>query len=669
MIIRKILLDKKYSIQRIFVVLVLLILFTPQFSCYADAEQDILEILFSFVNATFGNLMWLTGSLLDYAISDFVVGFGYYYKQNGIGSAIDILWTSVRDIFNLTFIFGLVYIGFKTILDSSDNSAKKALGMLIMAALLVNFSLFFTKSVIDFSNIAAKQFVQTYENPKGSNQYKISDRLMDYLGVQTVFKTKKEELPNLSWSYVFGAMYLYLVAAFVFLAGAILLIIRFIVLNIYMLLSPVMFIGWVFPNFSGVTKKYWEGFLGQAFFAPAYFLMLYFSMKIIQSLQEGLNITAGKNLATVVSGTDYATALSSTGGILMFFLLASGFMIASLLVGKKIGAAGATTAVSLGQKAQSKVRNYTQRAVTAPVRYPTRWGTNWAGNKLQTGLNNIQARQDASGNKTTLAKVASWNWVDRSARGTTQTMKDAQFGTGTTNEKEAEYKRKTNARANQTAVANQRAANFEQQTADIADASKTTAELTTALTDLGKTIREMSKEEKNELKLEQLTNKSIAIHLTDDDIKNIEATGKYSAQEIQQIKNTRKHAFRSVATHGSTLTNTNPAGVVTGPSVANAVPIDMRSTLGNRSAKDAGNMPVEVFKEVQSYDHISPAQLEERIKNGIDPADYATIRLAIENHMGIAPGTPPNLYPAGLANNKWAKWANGHSVHAATIFS
>jgi hypothetical protein len=650
------------------VLLVLLILLIPQVSFATNAaEQAILKILWEFINATFGNLMGLGGYFLDYTITHFVVGFGFYYKNQGIGFAVDLLWTTVRDIFNLTFIFGLVYIGFKTILDSSDNSAKKALGMLIMAALLVNFSLFFTKSVIDFSNIAAKQFVEEFKSkdPNKPNEYDVSTTLSDHLGVQSIFSSKDSAVNELSWSYVFGAMYLYLIAAFIFLAGAVLLAIRFIVLNIYMLLSPVMFIGWVFPSFSGVTKKYWEGFLNQAFFAPAYLVMIYFSTQIIKNLSSGVQ----GNLANAISGTDAAKAFDAWEGILMFFLLASGFLIASLVVAKKMGAAGATTAVSLGQKAQSKVRNYTQRAVTAPVRYPTRWATNKVGDKLQTRLNNIQARQDASGNKTTLAKVASWNWVDRSARGTTQTMKDAQFGTGTTNEKEAEYKRKTNARANQTAVANQRAANFEQQTADIADASKTTAELTTALTDLGKTIREMSKEEKNELKLEQLTNKSIAIHLTDDDIKNIEATGKYSAQEIQQIKNTRKHAFRSVATHGSTLTNTNPAGVVTGPSVANAVPIDMRSTLGNRSAKDAGNMPVEVFKEVQSYDHISPAQLEERIKNGIDPADYATIRLAIENHMGIAPGTPPNLYPAGLANNKWAKWANGHSVHAATIFS
>ena len=267
-------------------------------------------------------------------------------------------------------------------------------------------------------------------------------------------------------------------------------------------------------------------------------------MEIIRKLKDSLNVVGNQNLADSISGAaDYNSALNSVGGILMFFLLASGFMIASLIVAKNMGTAGATTAVSLGQKGSSAIRRKTvsagksvARGATYLPRAGTRMAVNATGARLQKGLNNIQARQDADGNKTTMAKVASWNWVDKAARSRTQTMKDAQLGTGTTNEKEDEYKRKTNARANQTAVENQRKADFAQQTSDIKDDTKTTVELTTALTDLGKTIRAMSKEEKNDLDFEHLTNKSVAIHLTDDDIKNIQDTGKYSAQEIQQIK-------------------------------------------------------------------------------------------------------------------------------------
>lgn len=341
--------NKKSSLLTLFLVLgLLLLIFIPQVSFAFPGEPLALQALWSIVNGIFGNLVWLAGKFLDYTITHYVIGFGFYYTNNGLGAAVDILWTTVRDIFNLTFIFGLVFIGFKMILNSSDNTAKKSLGLLIMAALLVNFSLFFTKAVVDFSNIAAKQFVQGYEKPKGSNEYSIGGTLMDHLSVQTVWSTQDRQ-DLLSWGYIFGALYLYIISAFIFLAGAILLLIRFVALNIYMLLSPVMFIGWVFPGFIGVTKKYWEGFLGQAFFAPAYFAMIYLTFEIIAKLKAGLNINE-QNVATALGGVDYSAASQSFGGILMFFFVACAFMIAALVVAKKMGAVGATTAVSLGKK-------------------------------------------------------------------------------------------------------------------------------------------------------------------------------------------------------------------------------------------------------------------------------------------------------------------------------
>jgi len=438
--------NKKHLALTLFIVFgVVLVLAIPQISLAAEGQPVqpeeaglMLKVLWKFVNAVFGSMVFLAGMLLDYTVTHYVVGFGFFYASNGIGSAIDILWTSVRDIFNLTFIFGLVYIGFKMILNSSDSSAKKALGTLIMAALLVNFSLFITKSVIDFSNIAATQFIQEFKvkDPPNSNEYNISDTLMGHLGVQTIFWA---EQPNeLSWGYLFGTMYLYLISAFVFAAGGILLLIRLIALCIYMLLSPAMFIGWVFPGFDSVSKQYWKGFLGQAFFAPAYFLMIYFSMEIIKKLKVGLNITgneSGGQIGAAFNGMNYTHAADSFNGILMFFLLASGFMIASLVVAKKMGAVGADKAVSLGNMAAGKVRGSVTSSIGRNTIGRTAGVADYANKKLE--------RTKTGRNFKRILSVASLGTLnERGRRAAIDAGKKAKFGGSYSRQDDKDWKSK-----------------------------------------------------------------------------------------------------------------------------------------------------------------------------------------------------------------------------------
>ena len=124
------------------------------------------EWLWIFVVNVFGWLAGAAGWMLNYAINEFIIGFAaLFYSDAGtpvgtIGPAVDLAWVTVRDIFNLGFIFGLIWIGFKMILNSDDSGTRRWLVYLIMAALLVNFSLFITKFVVDVANITAAQIAQ-----------------------------------------------------------------------------------------------------------------------------------------------------------------------------------------------------------------------------------------------------------------------------------------------------------------------------------------------------------------------------------------------------------------------------------------------------------------------------------------------------------------------------
>jgi hypothetical protein len=349
-----------------------LVILVPSFAQAATDNflvSGLKEILWTLVNVVFGWMVWAGGLLLNFAVETYVVGFGRVFEESGLGYSINTLWAIVRDIFNLTFIFGLVYIGFKMIFNSGDSNAKRMLGSLILAALLVNFSLFITKFIIDFANIAATQFAQAFAAGSTGN-YAVADSFMNLFGITGLWNTGGAGLSSYAggagFAYIFGTLFLYLIAAFVFAAGGLLLIIRFVVLNIYMILSPLMFLGFVFPGLKSVSNQYWEGFLGRAFFAPAYLLMLYFANQVLVNMQ-GVATAGSRNLAGAFASDNTsaaaANAAQSFESTIVFFIITAVFLISALVVAQKMGAVGASNAVAMGKRFSTTARKYTQQKV------------------------------------------------------------------------------------------------------------------------------------------------------------------------------------------------------------------------------------------------------------------------------------------------------------------
>lgn len=331
------------------------------FAAILDIGNSIQALLFMFVNAVFGNIAGIAGILLNYSINDMVIGFGKLFKDSGLGYTIDSLWVVIRDLFNLTFIFGLVYIGLKMIFDSSNSDTKRMLVHLILAALLVNFSLFISKFVVDFSNIAAAQLISVFPTsgvPPAPVEPDISGAFTNLMGIGTAFDYGKATAILKTYTgagglgFIFGTLILYLVMTFVFLGGALLLMIRFVVLNLYMLLSPVMFIGWVFPAAANMSREYWSGFLGRAFFAPAYILMLYISFKVLSTFNTIK--PAGASFGTTFGEPN----AKSVEEIFPSFILTAIFLIASLVVAQKMGANGSGAVMSAGRTIAGKTRKY-----------------------------------------------------------------------------------------------------------------------------------------------------------------------------------------------------------------------------------------------------------------------------------------------------------------------
>ncbi len=385
-------------------------------------------------------------------------------------TGINIAWQAFRDIANMSFIFILLYIGIKTIIGEGGDSTKKMLRSVIIAAVLINFSLFFTKVIIDASNIITIGFYNGIVNQAGGDPNSlgsgVSNILMSNLGLTTIFDVSSSAtaLANKGFQYTIimgiGGSAFILTAAFTFLFAAGLFLIRYAVLIILLLLSPLAYAGQILPSTQGQAKKWWDSLMGQVIFAPAYMLMLW---AVIKMVGNGLFKTPTQGFADALAGTESAAGtLGGAGatnmGVIINFIIIIILLNACALIAKTFaGRSGAFVQKAIG-KAEGYARRWTTdvnrnvgqaagRAAAGVASLPltvgqraARSSVGYVGKELGKKYDKTEAklRQSAGFNAVanTLGKVpltdAIAKSLSRSARGTLKGVEDAKFGTGET---------------------------------------------------------------------------------------------------------------------------------------------------------------------------------------------------------------------------------------------
>lgn len=325
----------------------------------------IADLMFKLSSAIFNLASIMMDKAVDFSIRDFNTNI----DKIGI---IEQGYKMVLNLTNMIFIFILLYVAIGVILQFNASNVKKLLTHIIVAALLINFSLFMTKVIIDASNIFAMGFyngiqteVRDDETGKILSVGSISAAMMNGLRISSIFQSKdsiitkvdeSKGLNHLTITMVqFGGSALLLVTSFVYFAVAILFIMRFVTLLFYMIFSPVAFLGYVFPELEEYSKKWWKGLQNQALFAPVFMFMIY----LIASM-----ISSGK--LWEISGGDFS------GNATLFDAFGSSFMVAypvminyGILIAMMIGAlitskTMAKTGSDVGFKYAEKVRSWAQ---------------------------------------------------------------------------------------------------------------------------------------------------------------------------------------------------------------------------------------------------------------------------------------------------------------------
>lgn len=230
-------------------------------------------------------------------------------------SGVQVAWKIFRNLINISFIFTLLYIAISTIIGKAGVKTKSTLANVIIAALLINFSLFFTRVMIDASNILTVALYNYVGGPFGA----FGKTLMNGLSLQSAWQASLSgqisSLGIMSLKLIITSLllYTYYKAAFIFMG-------RMVMFLILMSLSPVAFLGDAIPGLSSFTSKWWVAFSGQLFVAPAFvFLMII----IVTFLSKGKEITAlSKGVGTIAGyTTNFEVGPLIFYGIVMTLLL------------------------------------------------------------------------------------------------------------------------------------------------------------------------------------------------------------------------------------------------------------------------------------------------------------------------------------------------------------
>lgn len=128
-------------------------LYSNMSNCYIYNVDDCLVVVFYF-------LFYVIPSFLLNLVANFfnvIIALALssaMFGEKFIASS----WEIVRDLSNIFFILVLLYVAIKLILGLGGHDTKKMIVQVIIMALLINFSMFFTKIIIDSSNILALVF-------------------------------------------------------------------------------------------------------------------------------------------------------------------------------------------------------------------------------------------------------------------------------------------------------------------------------------------------------------------------------------------------------------------------------------------------------------------------------------------------------------------------------
>lgn len=287
-----------------------------------------------------------------FSIGGFLINLGIDLNNTALSGAIVRTGFAITlQTANLGFVLAIIVIAFATILRFESYGMKKMLGKLILAAFLINFSLTIAGTILDFSHVLSNYFLDRSVGTSMSlrRAHEFAKMLATPFEVQQFLDVNTQTTGGVPLTdigenlgqmlkavvSIFFAAIFTLIAAVTLIGIGAMIAVRYVAISILLILMPFAWLGLVMPGLSGWWSKWWSNFLKWTMFLPACLFFLYLTIQSRTALEGAYEQTArdfGQQPADLVTGS-----VQQYGGMMVTLAL----LVASLLVGQKLGIAGA----------------------------------------------------------------------------------------------------------------------------------------------------------------------------------------------------------------------------------------------------------------------------------------------------------------------------------------
>jgi hypothetical protein len=284
-------------------------------------------------------------------------------------------WGIFRDLANLGFVFGIILIAIATILRMRSYQAQSILWKLIVAALIVNFSLVICGAILKVSDVFSNFFLQSItqnqniadrNNPNqvsGAVALKITDNtqfasiISSDSGVGKITLDNTKDQSSVQFSSIISTFIQIIMAvfiSFVLLVLAVMFLLRYFNLAFLMILVPGVWLLWIFPVAYRYWREWWQHFIRWTFFAPLMLLFIYLAVKAME-----LSRISFETMSTEISDSGGGGGVTGFSSI-MLSLMGGAILIGGLKVSQKMGMAGSSFIL----KQATKARGWAQAKAT-----------------------------------------------------------------------------------------------------------------------------------------------------------------------------------------------------------------------------------------------------------------------------------------------------------------
>lgn len=277
-------------------------------------------------------------------------------------------WLILRNLANIFFIVALLVTGLRILFQqSASGTARGFIVKLMLAALLVNFSLVISQGVVGIADTVQSQFLP--ENSRviealGSKL--IVEPLKQFrasaVGETGYFEASKSDLSMADIIKPFVLFFLSLASFCAFIAIAGFLLVRLVALWLLYMTSPIAYVGSLMNESSSLASKWWKEFIKYAAITPILVFFLNIAALMATLFADSNNTLFKFNKLGTLTGDAVIGTLTIVTHFIVIAVIFAGMKFAS-----SSGVWGAQKIVDLAQKIPLGVKDFFADSLARPM--------------------------------------------------------------------------------------------------------------------------------------------------------------------------------------------------------------------------------------------------------------------------------------------------------------